>query len=580
MKNFLVENFNPKSLLSWPVFAVSLGWGFSTNLLDQEFNPDGFYLERILVITVAHFAMFSILWILVKGLSFLPLLLQSSLMIPIVAIAAMSRGLIVWSLFNSLAIDSLNTFGYRVFGPITNMGLPLVLTAIAVFRVQTYTISREKLLAENERLTQLRNIVRERIRENAIERLEEIREIVSASLAFNKQDTPKETMEKISLTINEVVRPLSHRIESEIAKVVPETVSTVRVRIDWREALKGGFSMKYLRPLPISTILFSAGIVFVTSLYNFFQSVALLAIIWLGTFIFLSLYKRIFVPLESKLSGMQFRIFMVLGLLIVGFVMGILSAAITVFTEHPFSLVIIVPYFLTGITLLFNLAGSTQEQARISEKQLSQATSSLAWEIARISEEQRQVRRSISSLLHGKLQSGLTSALIRLRNAFEGDKPYLLTVEAEVRENLAKLIDSVRLTEASSNPNLSQLVRSLNDTWDGIASISSSLQGITTEELESDPVLSGTLAELYPELCFNAIKHGKASKIEFLLRKSSMDRLELSTIDNGERPDDSGRIGLGTKLLDECALEWSREETSLGTTTTAYLPFAPNVTID
>jgi two-component sensor histidine kinase len=86
-----------------------------------------------------------------------------------------------------------------------------------------------------------------------------------------------------------------------------------------------------------------------------------------------------------------------------------------------------------------------------------------------------------------------------------------------------------------------------------------------------------TLRELLSELTFNAIKHGGANKVLFSVSLATDNTVELTCIDNGERPSDSGRVGLGTKLLDECALQWTREplNESKGTRTEVLLPFAP-----
>jgi signal transduction histidine kinase len=125
---------------------------------------------------------------------------------------------------------------------------------------------------------------------------------------------------------------------------------------------------------------------------------------------------------------------------------------------------------------------------------------------------------------------------------------------------------------------LGDVVSEINATWLGIATISSTLTEVSTEELEKDPVLMATLSELYAELSFNSIKHGKANKIDFVLERVSEDTVCLTCKDNGNQTPDSGRIGLGTKLLDECALQWKREpmQEGIGTITEVMLPFLAN----
>jgi len=64
-----------------------------------------------------------------------------------------------------------------------------------------------------------------------------------------------------------------------------------------------------------------------------------------------------------------------------------------------------------------------------------------------------------------------------------------------------------------------------------------------------------------PELCFNSIKHGKANELKVLIEQNSPKTIVLKVQDNGQQTEvKSSKIGLGTKLLDECAISWKREK--------------------
>jgi two-component sensor histidine kinase len=148
-------------------------------------------------------------------------------------------------------------------------------------------------------------------------------------------------------------------------------------------------------------------------------------------------------------------------------------------------------------------------------------------------------------------------------------------IESAIRSELKALVDSISLSEASSAQSFDGIMGSLAATWEGIATSELELRNIAEDELSSDPVLMNTLRELLSELTFNAIKHGGANKVLFSISLAMDNTIELTCTDNGERPSDSGRVGLGTKLLDECALSWTRRQAEVGTKTTVILPFAP-----
>ena len=152
MKDLLVENLNPKTLFTWPVFVLTLSWAISIVLLDRVFNPPGFYLERVTSVSLGHIGMYIVFYLGIKILGLLPRLYQALLMIPLVAGAGLIRGLIVFYLMSELGLIGPEQFNYRVFGAVANLGIPLIMSAVAVHRIRTYSQARRKLLAENSRL--------------------------------------------------------------------------------------------------------------------------------------------------------------------------------------------------------------------------------------------------------------------------------------------------------------------------------------------------------------------------------------------------------------------------------------------
>jgi len=64
-----------------------------------------------------------------------------------------------------------------------------------------------------------------------------------------------------------------------------------------------------------------------------------------------------------------------------------------------------------------------------------------------------------------------------------------------------------------------------------------------------------------PELCFNSIKHGKANELQVVIEQNSPKTIVLKVQDNGKQfVEKTSKKGLGTKLLEECAISWKREK--------------------
>lgn len=575
MRNFLVRNLSPKALFSVPVFLFSLSWGISTNLLNVVYNPPELYLERILILVFSHLVMFSGIFLGLSVLRLIPELAQSLLMLPLILVAAMMRGYTNWVMFSLIGIDSPEELTYRVFGGLTNMGLSLTFSAIAVHRIRSYTDNRKRLLAESYRLLELRKIARVQMKVSTDSKLREIRSQILESLSLNKAGSATRTINLISQTIDNVVRPLSQQIENEQLLPYSSPEDVKKVKLNWREAFLGAIDPKFINPVAVTLCTIIGAFTFITTTNTLEDTIKLLALALVGTWSLVTSVKWVLLQAQVLLPKPVVTGLWVVLVLVPGIGVSLLSLLVTLQTENPYAFLLIGPYFITGLTILFALTGSSQEIANATSQRLEENAQRLAWEVARVSGEYRRLNRALSHLVHGRIQSGLTSSLLRLKQAVESEPESLAQVEQKIQNELVELIESSNLEDLESVPTLQSTINRINQTWEEIAKSTLELIGISEEELSQDAVLSTNLTELLPELAFNAIKHGEAKEIEFRIEKSEEDLIRLSCLDSGSRPSDSGRVGLGTKLLDECALSWTRTTTDSGTLTTLLLPFAP-----
>ena len=85
-----------------------------------------------------------------------------------------------------------------------------------------------------------------------------------------------------------------------------------------------------------------------------------------------------------------------------------------------------------------------------------------------------------------------------------------------------------------------------------------------------------TINDLVPELVFNSIKHGRARDVRVTLATAGERTLTLTCQDDGVLFSEHATGGLGSRLLDDCAIEWSRERHGGSTVLIAVLPIASN----
>ena len=576
MKSFFLSNFNPAAVFSWPVFAFSLLWAILTNFTDVDNNPPGNYVLRVASVIAAHLAAFALLGILQALSRLVSPLVGAVAVVPAVVIASLLRGWVVFSLLNAIGHDNADLLSYRLMGSVTNIGMSILVTSVVVHRVRAYRESRRALLAERIRLVEVREHARGRLQSMAQKTLDDVRAAITSALDLPHTRPAEATAVRIQHTIDDIVRPVSHRLEQEHIAWETTELNPRAESMNWREALENALSAQHLYPRAVALAM--TAIALSTTLRNQapLEAVYVLCCALFGTWFTLFLTQRF---VRSRRSAWAERTSMALGAVAAGIATGLTTLPVKLETERPFSLVVQAPLFTLMFTVFFALAGSATRQAAEATKRLRETTAELAWEVARLSEEYRHARLSLARMLHGKIQAGMMSTLIRLRQAIrenEGapDGGALDDIVAQTRRELEPLISSLGTSDPDSPVSLDTVIADLGDTWEGIASCTMAADPSTRLALQSDPIAMATLAELIPELTFNAVKHGGATTVAFQLDLSDERTLRMVCADNGSRPSDSGRVGLGTKLLDECASSWSRTNGGTGTVTTAYVPFS------
>jgi signal transduction histidine kinase len=572
MKGFFLNNFSPSAVFSWPVFFFSLFWAIMTNFTDVDNNPPGNYLLRVASVTAAHLVAFGFLGIFQALSRLVPVLVGAIAVVPTVVAASLVRGWVVFSLLNAIGHDNADLLSYRLMGSVTNVGMSIIVTAVVVHRVRSYRESRRALLAERLRLVEVREHARGRLQLMAKKTLDDVRASISTALDLQQIRPADATADRIQHTIDEIVRPVSHRLEQEQFSWEPMELDSKAESLNWRDAVSNALSADHLYPRAIALAM--TAIALSTTIRNQapLEAVYVLGCALLGTWATLLLTRRF---VRSRRTAWAEGTSMVLGAVVAGIATGLTTLPVKLDTERPFSLVVQAPLFTLMFTVFFALAGSATKQAANATERLSETTAELAWEVARLSEEYRHARVSLARALHGKVQAGMMSSLMRLRQAIREDDKALDAVAEQARDELASLIDSLGQAVGDDAVSLNTVIEDVQATWEGVATCSMAADDRAKAMVASDPIVMNALAELLPELAFNAIKHGQATVVTFALELDDERTLRMLCTDNGSRPPESGRVGLGTKLLDELALRWQRIAKHKGTVTEVFLPFSP-----
>jgi signal transduction histidine kinase len=223
------------------------------------------------------------------------------------------------------------------------------------------------------------------------------------------------------------------------------------------------------------------------------------------------------------------------------------------------------------------MISSADAQLVIATRDLSQATEKLEWNVARIREAQHQSQRNLARALHGSVQAKLASAYLELEKVNQDN------VDSSKRadEILAEIQRSIVEFDGrhSEHLDLPKLIAETQANWSSVATITCQISEQDLESIQLDALCEVALIDVIPELVFNAIKHGKAHTIVISIKFKNQRVVELTVDDNGVRELVDVGSGLGTKILEESAISWSRERVASHTITTAEFAYSLEKTL-
>lgn len=232
------------------------------------------------------------------------------------------------------------------------------------------------------------------------------------------------------------------------------------------------------------------------------------------------------------------------------------TAAIGAPSLSPISLI----QFSFGIggALILTRLVLLEQASREAQKLLAQQNDSLARLISGLRKQIWLARRNTAWVLHGPIQSALTSAAMALgasSNQFRDRKG--------IRDSIAAALDA--LDSSSSVPlNASEALHDIVKVWQRTCNVHIAMGDDATAALASDADSAFCVIEIVREAVSNAVRHGGARNV-FSQIKLTNDGLISVTVDNdGSQLPMSEDVGLGSAMLDQITHQWVRENLSNG----------------
>ena len=565
---FLLRATGP-ALVSWPVLALVVVWSTVLSLLGSGSTATGSLAARALIAFVAGLAACAVVlgaWLL--GLRRLEGFTRIVIALLTVAGAGLTRGFVVQAGFVAMGFSDGSTAGYvaRMVPSLFTISFAFLVGAAGVAAVNDYRDTAGLLLAEQKRLVALLESSASRIEERQTDALDQVRNRLDAELRTLALETTPSAVTALESLAGDVVRPLSHSLAREIPRwdaEIPMGAPRVRWIDVWREPVPSAAIRPLVLPAALLVIALPAGALVYSPGNGVTTVLAGLAVL-IGVLAAGRLWLVRWPPHRASLVWLS-----VLAVLVVAAFLTSRAAAIG---ERDDPSAGAIPSLALFVVPVFGLIVATVSmigaRMRSITAELATTTAQLKWNLARIHTQQWEQSGRLSRALHGPVQSMLHARLLRLRKELDSGAVSPVGLE-NLERDLQEALTSA-LAPAEPRP-LAEVLTDVADTWQGLATVAWKVDPAATECIDRDPLCTQVLADLASEAVSNAVRHGKATRVdvEVDLDGEGDDLVRLRVTDNGSVPDAEG-AGLGTTLLTRCTYDWSLSRGP--TTLTARLP--------
>jgi two-component sensor histidine kinase len=543
--------FLPKHFFTLPVFISTYSWLNYVHLLDFTNNQGGRYLTRIVILTLLFLFTIGLLYIVSKLIvERISINYAYIVFFAFIIIIGALRGYLLDYYLLLFSVTEVNDAGFRIASSLANFSISALLATIAVGRIREHAQSVQKLMTDQYRLAYVEMVTKENLDEFEEKQVEPIKKQLLSSLKLIKTQSVDQALLTIRKTIDEIVQPLSRNLEELISNWNPPEVKQTELKIDWKKAISTATRPAEVNVKLTPVVLSLIGTPTMVNNYGFVTGLTVIAQSLLTGFFLYSLIKSVISKVFKGSLGY------LLILLISGLLQGLLSLIWTYSIDSSFAILILTPAAALVSGFFISLNNSATNQALDVAKNIEKTTKDLSWGVSRIRNEQHQRSRNLGRKLHGEIQAQFASAFLIIQNN-QNDPAKAQSMVIDLATGLEK--DVEKLSDISiKNQKLDEMVDKLKQTWQGVAVINFEANQEVINNVDKDNLCSTALLDIIPELCFNSIKHGQASEVDVSLTHINPKTILLQVKNNGLVGDKDSQKGLGTKLLDECAISWHR----------------------
>jgi signal transduction histidine kinase len=418
-----------------------------------------------------------------------------------------------------------------------------LLTAVTSVITSGILLSRGRLRALKQQRGLLSKIRGEL--ETQIETMRgEIKESVQGELSkairsLNEISNPQDLSSRLMLAIDEVIRPLSHRlaafgVSTNLPKVPVHTLSQTESRL--------GVSISRLAAPEVYALLFIVFILpasfFVDGLTGFVSAAALLGV----QILFLILIERF---------GANLFLSRIVGMILLAAAGGLVGLGYLLLLPQNPNFGITIGFVTTSlaVTGLMALVSKRLDDLR----ELSIVNQALQEVVSLLRQEAWVTKTRLAKAIHGSVQAKFLAVALRL-----GERSKLTKTElALARKDIEYSVAEVESSFSGNSIPFSKQFQTISEAWDGVAKLHLEVDSATIESLDRLPVARTCVLEVINEAVANAAKHSKAPTMNIELQENPFSQVVVSVWSAGKLSTQPGRKGYGSQMLDEVTSSWS-----------------------
>jgi signal transduction histidine kinase len=570
----------PQALLSAPVFGISVLWVILVQVGEgaaagEDAGTIPIRLASLIAVQVLMFAFPYVTWRVicprVRERNWTWLLMAALL------VGATVRGIALGFLLYLVGVTNSPEITFRIIASLTHMAVVVVLLWFLVSEVRQLHSRRRQLVAERDQLLVLQEAAQRDLAQLSSRATEEIRRSILDSLGGLQATDSTELRERLRVTIDDVVRPLSHHLAAQPSAWTEQPPVGQTRAVDWPLAAREGLDPTRIHPVILPIVLIWMGLPI--HLFRFGPSVTLGFVATLAIAIpAFWLARKVAILLTAGRGAGAKAAGFVVAVIFGGTALGLATLPYMQREPQPFLFVAAAPILALLISAPLAIAEAARDQDLELESALRASTEDLRWTLVRARERYRQQEGALARALHGRLQASLGAAFLRLDRAVaEGadDVALLAALQAEVLE----AVQALDVIDSDPDP-IDKLIALTQSNWSGAVRLNFTVDPQARDALASDPLCARSVNDLIPELVFNSIRHGGATSIDVRIETADARTLSLSVMDNGSGDLKPARYGLGSTLLDEASISWTRSRSEGGAVTTCVLPvLSPRVAL-